>query len=75
MSNERNNLNVYTNLRVVPEEAQRRISGGRLNGFTDINSMWRIKRLTELNIIHNRTWVERDDFCSYFEPKDGESYG
>ena len=47
MSNEQNNLKVYTNLRVVPEEAQRKISGGRLNGFTDINSMWRIKRLTE----------------------------
>lgn len=41
------NLAIYNDLRVVPEEAKKKITGGRLNGFTDINSMWRIKRLTE----------------------------
>lgn len=37
-------LAIYNNLRAVPEEAQKKITAGRLNGFTDINSMWRIKK-------------------------------
>lgn len=42
-----NNLELYKKVRVVPIEAQKKISGGRLNGMTDINPMWRIKVLTE----------------------------
>ena len=42
------NLDLYNKARVVPQEAQKKITGGRLNGFTDINPMWRIKMLTEL---------------------------
>lgn len=41
------NLELYDKVRAVPENAQRKISGGRLNGKTDINPMWRIKTLTE----------------------------
>lgn len=41
------NLNIYNNLREVPQEAQKKIAGGKLKGFTDINPMWRIKTLTE----------------------------
>lgn len=41
------NLELYEKFRVVPEEAQKKIEGGRLKGFTDINPMWRIKKLTE----------------------------
>ena len=41
------NLDIYNKVRVVPEEAQKPITGGRLNGMTDINPMWRIKTLTE----------------------------
>ena len=41
------NLYIYNSVRVVPEEAKKAISGGRLNGKTDINPMWRIKKLTE----------------------------
>ena len=41
------NLDLYEKFRKVPEEAKRKIKGGRINGFTDINPMWRIKRLTE----------------------------
>lgn len=41
------NLDLYEKFRVVPEEAQKKIEGGRLKGFTDINPMWRIKKLTE----------------------------
>lgn len=42
-----NNLDLYNKVRVVPEEAKKPISGGRLKGMTDINPMWRIKCLTE----------------------------
>lgn len=41
------NLEIYDAFRKVPKEAQKTIKGGRLNGFTDINPMWRIKMLTE----------------------------
>lgn len=42
------NLYIYDAAREVPDSARRPISGGRLNGKTDINPMWRIKKLTEL---------------------------
>jgi len=41
------NLELYDKCRKVPQEAQKKIKGGRLNGMTDINPMWRIKKLTE----------------------------
>ena len=41
------NLELYNRIRSVPDEAQKPITGGRLNGFTDINPMFRIKTLTE----------------------------
>ncbi len=42
------NLAIYNQLKSVPEEAKKPIKGGRINGFTDINPMWRIKILTEI---------------------------
>lgn len=42
------NLDIYEKAREVPEEAQKPITAGRLRGMTDINPMWRIKKLTEL---------------------------
>lgn len=47
-TNNDNNLKIYESFRKVPKEAQREIEGGKLKGFTDINPMWRIKKLTEL---------------------------
>lgn len=44
---EQNNLSIYEKLKTVPVEAQKPIAAGRLKGFTDINPMWRIKKLTE----------------------------
>lgn len=41
------NLKVYEMLKEVPEEAQKKITGGRLVGMTDIKPMWRIQKLTE----------------------------
>lgn len=42
-----NNLDIYNAVSAVPKEAKKNITGGRLNGMTDINPMWRIKVLTE----------------------------
>ena len=41
------NLRIYNQVRDVPNEAKKPISGGRLKGKTDISPMWRIKVLTE----------------------------
>lgn len=41
------NLELYLKYAEVPSGAQKKISGGKLSGMTDINPMWRIKCLTE----------------------------
>ena len=40
-------MRIYNAVRTVPQEAQKQIRGGRMNGKTDINPMWRIRALTE----------------------------
>lgn len=45
---ENKNLVWYEQMAVVPKEAQKPISAGRLKGMTDINPMWRIEKLTEI---------------------------
>lgn len=42
------NMYIYDQTRVVPSEALKAIQGGRLKGMSDINPMWRIKKLTEM---------------------------
>ena len=42
------NMRLFERFRVTPEEAKKKIQGGRLKGFTDINPMWRFKILTEV---------------------------
>lgn len=41
------NMTIYDACRSVQESAKKAITAGRLKGKTDINPMWRIKRLTE----------------------------
>ena len=41
------NLYIYNAVREVPPEAQKEFNNGRFKG-TDINPMWRIKKLTEI---------------------------
>lgn len=41
-------LRIYRQVCTTPNEARKTITGGRLNGMTDINPMWRIKTLTEV---------------------------
>lgn len=40
-------MEIYNRVRSVPDEAKKAISAGRLKGMTDINPVWRIKKLTE----------------------------
>ena len=42
------NMDIYDRVRAVPPEAQKTIGAGKLKGMTDINPMWRIKKLTEV---------------------------
>ena len=42
------NMDIFNQVRSVPNEAKKTITGGRLNGMTDIKPMWRIQRLTEV---------------------------
>lgn len=41
------NLDLYSKVRKPPQEALKKITGGRMKDKTDINPMWRIKTLTE----------------------------
>lgn len=41
------NLELYNALRVVPSEALKTIASGRLKGYSDINPVWRIQKMTE----------------------------
>lgn len=41
-------MEIYNSARKAPPEALRKIAAGRLKGKSDINPMWRIKKLTEL---------------------------
>ena len=83
------NLHTYEAVRSVPKEAQKPITGGNLNGFTDINPMWRIKKLTELygpcgtgwKYTIEKQWIEPAPdgrtaaFCNVqLFVKDGESW-
>lgn len=42
------NMELYRAFEKTPDEAKKPIEAGRLKGFTDINPMWRFKRLTEV---------------------------
>lgn len=60
------NMELYAQFKECPEEAKKSITGGRLRGKTDINPMWRIKKLTEVfgpcgvgwTTKIERTWIE-----------------
>lgn len=63
------NMDIFVKTRSVPSTAQKKIKGGRLSGFTDINPMWRLEKLTELfgpsgfgwYYTIDRTWTEAGD--------------
>ena len=43
----KNFMAIFKKVSKTPNEARKTITGGRLEGFTDINPMWRIEKLTE----------------------------
>lgn len=43
-----NNMELFQQFEKTADEAKKTIEAGRLKGFTDINPMWRFKRLTEV---------------------------
>ena len=45
---QQDNLSIYERVRSVPTEAKKAIEAGSLKGKSDINPMWRIKKLTEV---------------------------
>lgn len=63
------NLTLYDSVRSVPQLALKKITGGRLNGKSDINPMWRIKTLTEQfgpcgtgwKYTIDKQWIERGE--------------
>lgn len=63
------NLIYYNQFKSVPQEAKKAIGGGRLKGMTDINPMWRIKRMTEVYgpvgigwyYTVEKQWIEKGD--------------
>ena len=42
------NMDIYEHVRQCPQDALKPIQAGRLKGKSDINPMWRIKKLTEM---------------------------
>ena len=66
---QQDNLSIYERVRSVPTEAKKAIEAGRLKGKSDINPMWRIKKLTEVfgpvgfgwytEVV--KTWTEVDE--------------
>lgn len=67
-----NNMEIYNRVCITPQEAKKPIKGGRLNGFTDINPMWRIKTLTELFGPCGIGWKKKRTDCQFKEGANGE---
>lgn len=59
-------MEIWGKMQDTPKDAQKQIAAGRLKGFTDINPMFRFKRLTETfgpcgvgwNYTIDRLWME-----------------
>ncbi len=69
---ENTNLFIYEQARAVPDEAQKEIKGGRLAGMTDINPMWRIKKMTELFGPCGVGWATKNESYSLQSSPTGE---
>ena len=65
------NMRYYNAGREVPDAAKKTIKGGKLSGFTDINPMWRIQKLTELFGVCGVGWYTEIKRIWAEEGKDG----
>lgn len=61
------NLRYFSRVAEVPENAKKPIKGGRLEGFTDINPMWRIQMLTEMFGAAGEGWTTQNVRYSTYE--------
>lgn len=60
------NLRFYNQACEVPTDAQKKIAAGRIKGMTDVNPMWRMKKMTEMfgpcgigwKYVIDRQWTE-----------------
>ena len=67
------NMRFYGQVQDTPQEARKEIGAGRLKGYTDINPMFRIKKLTEVfGPAGFGWWTQNEDF-SFEECKTGET--
>lgn len=66
------NMRFYGQVQDTPKEAQREIGAGRLKGYTDINPMWRIKKLTEIFGPVGFGWWTQNERYTFEECKTGE---
>ena len=65
-------LKIWNAVKEVSKEAQKSILGGRLKGMTDINPMWRYKKLTELFGAAGEGWKTTDEQFSVHDGANGE---
>ena len=65
-------MTIYEQFRSVPSDAQKKIEAGKLKGFTDINPMWRIKKLTEQFGACGEGWY-LDNIQTWTETAGGET--
>ena len=66
------NMSIYNRVREVPQDAMKPIEAGRLKGFTDINPMWRIKKLTEVFGIYGFGWYIKKVAGKTYSCPDGQ---
>lgn len=67
------NMRFYGQVQDTPQEARKEIGAGRLKGYTDINPMWRIKRLTEVFGPAGFGWWTQNENFTFEECKTGET--
>lgn len=65
------NLKIYDSCRSVPDAAKKTIAAGKLKGFTDINPMWRIQKLTEMFGMCGVGWYTKIERIWCEDGKDG----
>ena len=67
------NMRFYGKVQDTPKEARKEIGAGRLKGYTDINPMWRIKKLTEVFGPAGFGWWTQNEIFTFEECKTGET--
>lgn len=67
------NMRFYGQVQDTPTEARKEIGAGRLKGYTDVNPMFRIKKLTEVFGPAGFGWWTQNEKFNFEECKTGET--